>query len=329
MIVETIPGPPPSTADLPRRPLLFDLTGRAEIAVTGRDRFEFLHGLVTNDIKRLRPGQGCAAAFLTPKGRLAADVGVLCTPEELIVDAEPVLARTLDALLRKYIFFQQVAVENRTGVTGVLHLEGAGAESVLGSVVGPDVPREPHSSLLASGARVVRSSRGGFEGFDLRMARSVLGSLHTALVGAGALLAEPAVLEAARIEAGIPRWGTELTGEVLPDEADLPARGYVSYTKGCYVGQEIVARIRTYGHVNRRLVGLQLDPGGLPAPGAEIRSGAQKVGAVTSATSSERLGRAVALGYVHRDHASPGTRLSIHCGASPVAAVVSALPLGG
>ncbi len=160
MIIETIPGPPPSTADLPRRPLLFNLTGRAEIAVSGRDRGDFLHGLVTNDVKRLRPGEGCAAAFLTPKGRMLADLAVLCAPEELVVDAEPDLARALDALLRKYIFFQQVAVENRTGVTGVLHVEGTGAGEILGKVIGQVGPSEPHSSLLASGARVVRESRG-------------------------------------------------------------------------------------------------------------------------------------------------------------------------
>lgn len=329
MIIETIPGPSPSTADLTRRALLFDLTGRAELAVTGRDRKDFLHGLVTNDVKRLRPGEGCAAAFLTPKGRMLADLAVLCTSEELIVDADPGLVRTLDLLFRKYIFFQQVAVENRTGVTGVLHVEGTGAGEILRTVIGQDGPQEPHSSLLASGVRVVRESRGDFEGFDLRVARGELGSLRTSLVEADAAPAEPAILEAARIEAGIPRWGAELTEEVLPDEAGLPARGYVSYTKGCYIGQETVARIKTYGHVNRNLVGLLLDPGDLPPAGAEIRSGARKTGAVTSAAASERFGRVVALGYVHRDHAAPGTPLTVILRGGPVGAVVSVLPPGG
>ncbi len=329
MIVETIPGPPPSTDDLTRRPLLFDLTGRAEIAVTGRDRVDFLQGLLTNDVKRLRPGEGCAAAFLTPKGRLLADLAVLCASEELIVDAEPSLARTLDALLRKYVFFQQVAIENRTGVTGVLHLEGTGAEETLRKVTGQEAPPEPHSAVAVSGGRAVRESRGGFEGFDLRAAPAALAAFHASLVASGAVAAEAGVLEAARIEAGIPRWGAELTEEVLPDEADLPARGYVSYTKGCYVGQEIVARIRTYGHVNRRLVGLHLAPGDVPPAGAEIRKGLQKIGSVTSAVLSVRLGRAVALGYVHRDHAAPGTQVTVLLPAGPASAVVSALPLGG
>lgn len=329
MIVETIPGPPPTTADLERRPLLFNLTGRAEIVVAGRDRIDFLHGLVTNDVKRLRPGDGCAAACLTPKGRMLADLVVLCAQEELIVDAEPDLVRTLDALFRKYVFFQQVAIENRSGVTGVLHVEGRGAGDALRKAVGRDGPSEPHSSLVLAGGRVVKESRGGFDGFDLRAAPAELGALRASLLEAGAFPADPAVLEAARIEAGIPRWGSELTEGVLPDEAELPARGYVSYTKGCYVGQETVARIRTYGHVNRHLVRLFLDPRDLPSVGAEIRSGARRVGAVTSAVHSQRLGRAVALGYVHRDHAAPGTHLAVLGPSGPAAAVVSALSLGG
>jgi len=327
MFVETVPGPPPTVADFPRHALLFDLSGRAEIAVSGRDRAEFLHGLVTNDVKRLRPGEGCAAALLTPRGKMVADVTLLCAPEELLLDAEPELARTLDGVLRKYIFFQQVAVENRTGVAGVLHIEGHGAAAILANVLGRDVPAEPHGSVRAPVGLSVRETRGGFEGFDLRVPRAEVASVRSALVDSGALPAETAVLEAARIEAGIPRWGAELTEDVLPDEAGLPARGYVSYTKGCYVGQETVARIRTYGHVNRHLVGLVLPAGDVPTPGAEIRKGILKVGAVTSAVRSERLGRAVALAYVHRDHVAPGTALTVLCPHGPAEAIVTSFPL--
>jgi folate-binding protein YgfZ len=329
MIVETVPGPPPCPADLARRPLLFDLTGRAEIAVMGRDAAEFLNGLVTNDVKRLRPGEGCAAALLTPKGRMQADLAILRAGEELIVDSDPALVRTLDGLFRKYIFFQQVAIENRTGVTGVLHVEGTGAGDVLRAFLGEEGPAEPHSSVLVAGVRAVRESRGGWDGFDLRAPRERLTTLHAALLGAGAAAAEAPVLEAARIEAGIPRWGAELSEEVLPDEAGLTSRGYVSYTKGCYLGQETVARIRTYGHVNRHLVGLLLDAAAVPPRGAEIRRGASKVGLVTSAIRSERLGRAVALAYVHRDSAAPGTLLAVLLPAGPAEAVVTAFPLAG
>jgi len=102
-------------------PLLFDLTGRGAISLTGVDRATFLHGLVTNDVKGLRPGEGCAAAFLTPKGKMLADLTILCTDDELILDCDPALVEKLEGLLRKYLIFNEVVIENRTGETGVLH----------------------------------------------------------------------------------------------------------------------------------------------------------------------------------------------------------------
>jgi folate-binding protein YgfZ len=315
-------GPSPFDA-----PLLFDLTGRADIAVTGKDRVPFLQGLVTNDVKRLSSGEGCAAAFLTPKGKLLAELVVLAAPEELLVDGPPALAATLEQLLRKYVVFGEIGIEDRTAATGVLHLEGAGAGALLRTVIRQEPPAEPHASVVAEGARVVRETRGGFEGFDLRTPRERLGALRSALVAAGAVPSPPEVLESARIEAGIPRWGAELTGDVLPDEAGLPARGWVSYSKGCYVGQETVARIRTYGHVNRSLVGLLVEGANAPVPGAEIHSASSRVGAVTSATHAARLGKAVALGYVKRESAAPGTSLTVDASGGPRPAVVTVLPV--
>jgi folate-binding protein YgfZ len=317
------------TAVFREMPLLFDLTGRAAIAVRERDRTEFLHGLLTNDVKKLRPGEGCAAALLTPKGKIRADLVVLCRGEELVLDSEPDLAASLVDVFRSYVFFQQVALENRTSVTGVLHLEGTGAGEILRKVIRQDGPGEPHGNFEVDGTLVVRESRGGFEGFDLRAARGELGSLRTSLVEAGATAADPAILEAARIEAGIPRWGAELTEEVLPDEAGLTTGGWVSYTKGCYIGQETVARIRTYGHVNRRLVGLLLPLTAVPPRGAEVRHAGKKVGVVTSAVGSARLSKAVALAFVHRDDAEPGTPLSVLLPGGPAEAVVTSLPLAG
>jgi len=309
-------------------PLLFNLTGRAEIAVAGKDRVTFLQGLVTNDVKRLAPGEGCAAAFLTPKGKLLAELVVLAAPEELIVDAPAELAAPLEQLLRKYLMFGDISIENRTEATGVLHVEGQGTGEILRKVIGRDGPAGAHASAIAAGARVVRESRGGFDGFDLRAPRGDVESLRARLEAAGAVPSSPDVLESGRIEAGIPRWGAELTEDVLPDEAGLPARGWVSYTKGCYIGQETVARIRTYGHVNRTLVGLIVDGPDVPARGAEIRAGDSRVGAVTSAAVAPRLGKTIALGYVRRENAAPGTALSVATSGGPQPAVVSVPPVG-
>ena len=309
-------------------PLLFDLTGRAEIAVTGKDRVSFLQGLVTNDVKKLSPGEGCAAAFLTPKGRLLAELVVLAAPDELIVDGPAELAGTLEQLLRKYLMFGEAAIEDRTEATGVLHLEGEGSEEILRKGIGFVPPPEPHSSASTPGLRAARESRGGFSGFDLRVPRTLVDSTRGKLLAAGAVPSTLSVLEAARIEAGIPRWGAELTGDVLPDEAGLPARGWVSYTKGCYIGQETVARIRTSGHVNRNLVGLILEGDVPPPAGAEIRAGGARAGRVTSAALSGFLGTAIALGYVRREHAAPGTGVEVLLPSGPCPAIVASLPFG-
>jgi folate-binding protein YgfZ len=313
-------------------PCLFDLTGRGTIVLTGKDRASFLHSLVTNDVKSLRPGTGCYAAFLTPKGKMLADLTVLCSENEILIDCESELTEKLAGLLKKYLIFTEAVIENRTQETGVLHVEGGATGDLLRKVMGTDgLPERPHEhaevaavSVPQGGTtggslgredagvpvRIVSESRGGSEGFDLRLPRVGIPSLLSLFGASGLSLSSPSLLEAARIEAGIPRWGAELDETVLPDEAGLAERGAISYTKGCYIGQEIVARIKTYGHVNRALVRLVVD-GEAPPPGSEIFLEGQKTGRVTSSTRAGEAGRAIALGYVKREHAAPGTVLTV------------------
>jgi folate-binding protein YgfZ len=155
--------------------------------------------------------------------------------------------------------------------------------------------------------RIVLENRTGVPGYDLRCPSSHSEGIRTALLAAGARLASDAERESLRIQAGIPRWSFELTEAVLPDEAGLRDRGFISDDKGCYVGQETVARIKTYGHVNRSLVRMLLD-GDAPAAGSEILFEGEKAGSVTSATGSAP---ATALGFVRRERAAPGTRLLV------------------
>jgi folate-binding protein YgfZ len=330
-------------------PLLFDLTGRGSLILTGKDRSSFLHGLVTNDVKNLIPGTGCAAAFLTPKGKLLADCAVLCEEERLEIDCEPELAKKIEELLRKYLVFNEVEIGNLTSETAVLHFQGSAAgnavEDLLRKVIkkktdgaGGAWPNAVHSHATAKvqlpaslpfeekttnpdasqsagddagiPVRLVRENRTGALGYDVRCPSSLSEEIRKAFLLAGARQASVGDLESLRIQAGIPRWGFELTEGVLPDEAGLRERGFVSDTKGCYVGQETVARIKTYGHVNRNLVRLLLE-GEAPAPGSEILFEGEKAGAVTSAARSAGSGPATALGYVKREQAAPGTRLVV------------------
>ena len=316
--------------------LLFDLDARGAIALTGRDRASFLHGLVTNDIRRLTPGTGCAAAFLTPKGKMLADCVVLCEEDRLELDCEGELASKIEDLLRKYLVFNDVTIVNATAANAVFHLAGkAGGEDrreeedLLRTVImlGDDfaLPREPHAHC-GHPVRVVRENRTGVPGYDVRCPSSLSEEIRKAFLSVGARIDSLDGLEALRIAAGIPRWGFELTEAVLPDEAGLRERGFISENKGCYVGQETVARIKTYGHVNRRLVLLSVS-GGVPARENEISFEGEMSGAVTSATPGEAPGEAVALAYVKRAHAIPGARLLIRTPEGDLPAAVASVPL--
>jgi folate-binding protein YgfZ len=315
--------------------LLFDLDARGAIALTGRDRASFLHGLVTNDIRRLTPGTGCAAAFLTPKGKMLADCVVLCEEDRLELDCEGELASKIEDLLRKYLVFNDVTIVNATAANAVFHVAGkAGGkdrreeEDLLRTIIrlGDDfaLPREPHAHC-GHPVRVVRENRTGVPGYDVRCPSSLSEEIRRAFLSAGARIASFDRLDELRIAAGIPRWGFELTEAVLPDEAGLRERGFISENKGCYIGQETVARIKTYGHVNRRLVLLSVS-GGVPARENEIFFEGEKSGAVTSVTPLSGSGGSVALGYVRRERCEPGTALSVRTPEGDLAATVEASP---
>jgi folate-binding protein YgfZ len=320
----------PSVTEAPH---FFGLTGHGAVILTGKDRASFLHGLVTNDVKKLTPGLGCAAAFLTPKGKLLADCVVLCEQDRLEIDCDPELAKKIEDLLQKYLVFNEVQIENHTSGTAVFHLQlstaGDAVEELLRKVVGVGPagawPDTPHAHVTGASVRVVRENRTGVPGYDVRCPSSLSEETRKAFLSAGARQASDAEMESRRIAAGIPRWGFELTEAVLPDEAGLRERGFISESKGCYIGQETVARIKTYGHVNRTLVRLQVD-GDAPAIGTELLFEGERVGAVTSAAREAGSERATALGYVKRERAAPGTALLLRAPEGDRPTTVSALP---
>ena len=190
----------------------------------------------------------------------------------------------------------------------------------MGPGAGVPLPREPHSSHAAqftfkeissssSPVLLVRENRTGVPGWDLRCPSSLSKEIFSSLLSAGARAVTDGEFESRRIAAGIPRWGAELTEAVLPDEAGLRERGFISENKGCYVGQEIVARIKTYGHVNRNLVLLEI-VGGVPRAGEEIFFEGERAGSLTSVAPAAG-GGAAALAYVKRERAAVGTALTI------------------
>jgi folate-binding protein YgfZ len=317
---------------------------RNAIGVSGRDRASYLQGLLTNDIQALTPGAGCYAAWLTPQGRMLTDLHVFESGDMILLDVPAAeLAATLQRL-DQFLFSEDVQLADLAGTLTSVWIHGSKAaallEQVLTGVQGLGSWPEYHNARGTFGdgvsskndlrphfpVVVARVSQLGVPGFVVYIEPSGQADLERALVDRGAEAVEPPAIEAARIEAGYPVFGVDMTSDTIPLEAGIEERA-ISFTKGCYVGQEVIIRVlhRGHGRVARKLVTLRLEETGV-MPGTKILAGDRDVGRVTSAAVSPTLG-SIALGYVHRDFTDAGTQLSVEGPAGPSGAVVSARPL--
>jgi tRNA-modifying protein YgfZ len=323
-------------------------TARALIGVSGKDRAGYLQGLLTNDIQSLRPGTGCDAAWLTPQGRMLTDLHVRESGDMILLEVPAGVRELVLQRLDQYLFSEDVQLGDLTDVLRSLSVHGPQAAAVVQSVIA--VPLHDRADARSEGAAsgtldewpqyqntraefagtpvvVARIDQLGVPGFTIHVDASREADLIESLETAGAARVDEAAVQAARVEAGYPIFGIDMDEEVIPLEAGIEPRA-ISFTKGCYVGQEVIIRVlhRGGGRVVRRLVGLTLENGAaLPAPRTRIHAGGKDVGFVTSAAQSPRLG-AIALAYVHRDFVEPGTRVEAGSGAGRAEATVSALP---
>ncbi|MEJ7783338.1 MAG: folate-binding protein [Solirubrobacteraceae bacterium] len=280
---------------------LLDRSERGKLALTGEDRKAFLNGQVTNDVEALEPGQGCYAAFLTPKGKMLGDLRILDTPDELLLDTERVALQGLFDLVRRFSIGHEVQLHKRTLESGLLSLIGSGARSVAGAA---ELPEAEHSHIAAQIAEHPVRLIATDAGVDVLCSARDTETVATALRAAGAEPMDEAYAEILRVERGRPRYGVDLDDSVIPQEAGLNERA-VSFTKGCYVGQETVARLHWRGKPNRHLRGVRLVA---PAQaGTPLTLEGKEVGRLTSVVVSPRLGP-VALALVRRE-APPGTTL--------------------
>ena len=307
------------------------------IRVTGPDRAEWLQGLLSNDVQALTPGQGCYAAWLTPQGRMITDAVVLAEPDAITLELPAPLAATLARQLAAAVFAEDVTIEDETGQWRHVGVHGpAAAETLARATAAPgtgfaadrlaawtEFAHEP-----AGDARVVRRDTYGVPGFVVRTPAPSLDHWMSRQRLAGGTDVPAAVVEYGRIEAGRPEFLVDMDADTIPLEAGIEGRA-ISFTKGCYVGQEVIVRVlhRGGGRVARRLVGLAVDGDCVPARRATVRTEKGDVGRVTSAAWSPRLGRGVALAYVQRDAAEPGTPVTVACDGDDVRATVRELPL--
>jgi aminomethyltransferase len=299
------------------------------LEVCGRDRASFLHGMLTNDIKALGPGQGCAAAFLDAHGKVQMLLAVLAFADRLLLIVPMGLAAKLREGLDRYLFSERVEMRDASDESAMFVLAGPQTGGAVEQLAGRALPDTAwaHADVTVSGvpARVVRG--GGETGETeawLMEPRAQGAALWDAILATGARPVGLTALDALRVEAGTPWLGHDVDESVLLPE--MPSAPLVSYAKGCYIGQEIVVRIRDRGHVNRLLTGLMLEGETVPRAGAPVMVAGKDTGRVTSAVRSFALGRPIALAFVRREHSAPGTVVTVRDGEHDLPARVTTLP---
>ncbi len=294
--------------------VFFDFSGRTKLRLTGNDRLRFLNGQVTNDVRKATESTSIEACVLNAKGKINARVFISATPDCLWIDAAPKLREALFARLDRYVIADDVQIEDVTDRLSIFHVLSRAA---------PDV---------ADCQRMLSARRFVETGWDI-WADSAFHDAVSGQLSSTFRFFDAASAEILRIEDGIPGWGRELTEEIIPIEANLEERT-VDYEKGCYIGQEVISRIKMSGQTNKRLCGLISLHDTPLRPGMKLAGSAngKQVGWITSATRSERLGKEIALGFVKRGFNSAGTNLGAVVGTedsgteSPIRVEVVPLP---
>jgi folate-binding protein YgfZ len=296
--------------------LFFDRSDRLRMRISGPKASELVTGMVTNDVSALAPGEGQYAAALTAKGKIVADLRIFALDESLLIDTSAAASPGWKEMIRKYINPRIAPYHDATSELGDVGVFGRGARDVLASVFEID---EKDLAALPPYGHVTRAFHGGpmiiarvpemdVDGFELFVSAADAASLKSALSEAGAGAGSSETWEIARIESGRPSWGIDMDDTTLPQEANFDDLGAISYTKGCYIGQETVARVHFRGHVNRFLRKLRFVSRPAPPKGAELLDESGKViGDIRSVALSPRYG-GVGLGMVRRE-VLPGTTL--------------------
>ena len=306
---------------------LFDFSFRAKFAMKGQDRARFLQRIVSNDVKNLAPGQGTYATLLNAQGHIVADFRIHCAEDCFLFDTDADLHDKALQALGRYIIGDRVQIQPLE--LFALAFQGPRSLGLLEKTLHidlPDLPEQGHFATNYAGfpVRVVRASSTGEDGYEVWVSSKGLMGVWGAACGQAPtyemLPCGTEALESLRIEAGIPRYGPDMGEDTLPLEAGL--LNALSFIKGCYVGQEIVERARSRGHVNWKLVGLVVDAAQPPSAGEKLVSQGKEIGEVTSACVSPTLSKTLALAYVRREVSEAGTKLALVSGPAAEVAVL-------
>lgn len=314
---------------------LADLSHRGKLRVTGEDRLKWLQGVISNDILPLTPGHGLYSSFLNHKGKMLTYFRVYALSDSLLLeDVGEVGDATLQVLRKFLLYGTKAKLENCSDTWGHLLVSGPRAADLINTAFGADVTGL--TSLTFTGQEIggqqvllVRTEETGETDLELLIPADGLAAAWQRLLEVGApmglTLFGTQARESLRLEAGLARVGKDLTEEIVPPEANLEGIAF-SLSKGCYPGQEVVARMDTYGSVRRRLVGLTLTGSSVPSHGAKLFSGDREVGWISSAALSPTLGHPIAFGFPLRDFIQPGTALTVEIDGQRHEATVTSLP---
>ena len=329
-------GDPPAELAAVRNAVgLGDLSPRGRVRVTGEDRIKWLQSVISNDILPLTTGNGLYSSLLTHKGKMLSYFRVYALPDSLMLEDVGEIGDTTFQALRKFLLYGTKAkLENCAETWGLLLVSGPKAADLLNAAFAADVSGLNPLTFMSQEiggqqTMLIRTEETGDTDFEILIPSEGLGAAWERLWEVGSPMGLRPIgtdaRETLRIEAGLPRVGIELTDEIVPPEANLEGIAF-SLTKGCYPGQEVVARMDTYGSVRRRMVGLVLQDPVIPPKGAKLFSGEREVGWVSSATHSPALDCSVAFGFPLRDFTTPGTTLTIDIDGQRHKAEVRALP---
>jgi folate-binding protein YgfZ len=312
-----------------------DLSHRGRLRVTGEDRVKWLQSIISNDILPLAAGRGLYSSLLTHKGKMLTYFRIYALPDALLVEDAGDIGDTTLQTLRKFLLYGTKAkMESLRDSWGLLLVSGPRSVDLIRAALGVEAGALAPLSCLShtvegTSVMLLRTEETGETDFEVLVPTEHVGAIWDRLWQAGQPLGLRAfgmdAHEALRIEAGLPQAGADLTEEIVPPEANLEGKAF-SLSKGCYPGQEVVARMDTYGNVRRHLVGLRVESDALPVKGSKLFSGDREVGWVSSAVRSPSVNYPIALGFPLRDFSSPGTVLTIEVKGTKVPATVTALP---
>lgn len=283
------------------------LEDRGLVRATGADRARLLHAICTNHVQGLQPGQGCYAFFLNAQGRILADAHILAREQEIMLDTEPETRHSLREHIDAYIIMDDVTVEDASDEYSQIAVEGPASAAVL-QACGLPILTEENAHTAWQEGWIARYSATGLPGFRVFAPTHQQQEILTMLYGAGAHQAKQDDVHTARVQQGRPRYGEDFTNAHLPQETRL--MNALHFSKGCYLGQEIVERVRSRGHVNKLLCHLQITSDVAPVRGTAVEMDGKPVGEITSAAWIEQQEASLALGYVRTEAVRAGAALT-------------------